>query len=70
MPKKILELRNKDKTKLSYFCISDDWFSYQPWEYKGKPIKFIDYTIEYREYIKLETYYFGPFALLKGKLYE
>lgn len=70
MATKIFEFKNKDMTKLSYFCISDEWYSLNPWKHEEKPVKFFDYVLEFKKEVLMEYYIVGPFALIRGRLYD
>lgn len=70
MAKKLFEIKNENPITLSYVCLSDDWFSLQPWKHGEKSIKFFDYVMEPRKEVLMEYYYIGPFAIIKGKRYE
>lgn len=69
MAMEIFEFSNKEKLKITKLFISKDWYKLTPWKHKGEDVKYVDYKFEFSDKTRviLETYYFGPFGLIKGK---
>ena len=54
--------------KMLYMFWSKDWFSFQPWTYNLKPVKYFDCRKEIRALGTMTVRYFGPLCVITYKV--
>jgi hypothetical protein len=66
MPK-ILYESNKTKS-VTVVVLSNDWFSFKPWEHKGKPVRYLDYVDQISDSgnVRFKYFYIGPISIVRA----